>query len=114
MRCADAPRTWPRDKALLATGISLRCIKGACGETDFAATYLTVLRRGYVHNLKGEMFLVNPRRDFWQSGAEGGPMTGWRVKLFAAKHELARMKSRTRCYPATANDNWCYCALTLT
>lgn len=71
MRCAapDAPK--PRDKALLATRISLRCIKGACEETDFAATYLTVLRRGYVHNRKGEMFLVNPRRDFWQSGAEG-------------------------------------------
>jgi hypothetical protein len=71
MRCADAPQTLPRDTALLATRISLRCIQGACGETDFAASYLTVLRKGYVHNLKGEMFLVNPRRDFWQSGAEG-------------------------------------------
>ena len=71
MRCTapDAPKA--RDKTLLATRISLRCINGACEETDFAATYLTVLRRGYVHNLKGEMFLVNPRRDFWQSGAEG-------------------------------------------
>ena len=38
----------------------LRCIQGQCGETDFAATYLTVLRLGYVHNLKGEMFLVRP------------------------------------------------------
>lgn len=75
IRCAapDASSNAPeaRDKALLATRISMRCIKGACEETDFAATYLTVLRRGYVHNLKGEMFLVNPRRDFWQSGAEG-------------------------------------------
>lgn len=71
MRCAAPDASKPRDKALLATRISLRCIKGACEETDFAATYLTVLRRGYVHNLKGEMFLVNPRRDFWQSGAEG-------------------------------------------
>jgi hypothetical protein len=71
MRCAtgDAPK--PRDKALLATRISLRCIRGSCEQTDFAATYLTVLRRGYVHNRKGQMFLVNPRRDFWQSGAEG-------------------------------------------
>lgn len=71
MRCTapDAPK--PRDKMLLATRISLRCIKDACEESDFAATYLTVLRKGYVHNLKGEMFLVNPRRDFWQSGAEG-------------------------------------------
>lgn len=71
MRCAAPDASKPRDKALLATRISLRCIKGACEETDFAATYLTVLRKGYVHNLKGEMFLVNPRRDFWQSGAEG-------------------------------------------
>ncbi len=73
MRCASpgAPAPLPRDRALLATRISLRCIAGQCGETDFAATYLTVLRRGYVHNIKGEMFLVNPRKDFWQSGAEG-------------------------------------------
>lgn len=71
MRCAAPNSLEARDKALLATRISMRCIKGACEETDFAATYLTVLRKGYVHNLKGEMFLVNPRRDFWQSGAEG-------------------------------------------
>jgi hypothetical protein len=73
MRCAspDAPRPEPRDPALLATRISLRCIQGQCGESDFAATYLTVLRFGYVHNIKGDMFLVRPRRDYWQSGAEG-------------------------------------------
>jgi hypothetical protein len=65
-----APTPKPRD-GLLATRISLTCIRGKCGETDFAATYLTVLRKGFVHNTKGEMFLVNPRRDFWQSGAEG-------------------------------------------
>ncbi|MEY4966898.1 MAG: hypothetical protein RL274_2481 [Pseudomonadota bacterium] len=69
LRCASP--TKPRDPALLATGISLRCIKGACEDSDFAATYLTVLRKGYVHNIKGEMFLVNPRKDYWQSGAEG-------------------------------------------
>jgi len=73
MRCAspDAPVPVPRDPQLPDTGISLRCIQGQCGETDFAATYLTVLRFGYVHNIKGDMFLVRPRRDFWQSGAEG-------------------------------------------
>src|ERR1044071_8727523 len=72
MRCAspDAPKLQARD-GLLATRISLRCIQGQCGETDFAATYLTVLRFGYVHNIRGEMFLVRPRRDFWQNGAEG-------------------------------------------
>jgi hypothetical protein len=73
MRCASpgAPAPVPRDSQLLDTGISLRCIQGQCGETDFAASYLTVLHLGYVHNIKGEMFLVRPRRDFWQSGAEG-------------------------------------------
>jgi hypothetical protein len=71
--CASpgAPAVAPRDPQLLATRISLRCIQGQCGETDFAATYLTVLRLGYVHNIKGDMFLVRPRRDYWQSGAEG-------------------------------------------
>ena len=72
MRCASpgAPKPEPRGD-LLATRISLRCIQGACSETDFAATYLTVLRFGYVHNIKGDMFLVRPRRDFWQNGQEG-------------------------------------------
>jgi hypothetical protein len=71
MHCASPAAPQARDPALLATRISLRCIQGQCSETDFAATYLTVLRFGYVHNIKGDMFLVRPRRDFWQSGAEG-------------------------------------------
>jgi PDZ domain-containing protein len=73
MRCASpgAPKEVPREPSLLATRISLRCIHGQCGETDFAAQYLTVLQLGYVHNAKGEMFLVHPRRDFWQDGAQG-------------------------------------------
>ena len=73
MRCASpgAPKEIPRDPSLLATRISMKCIQGACGETDFAAQYLTVLHLGYVHNAKGEMFLVHPHRDFWQDGAQG-------------------------------------------
>ena len=73
MRCASpgAPKETPRDPSLLATRISMKCIQGACGETDFAAQYLTVLHLGYVHNIKGETFLVHPRRDFWQDGAQG-------------------------------------------
>jgi hypothetical protein len=73
MRCASpgAPKDVARDPTLLATRISTRCIQDACGETDLAATYLTVLHFGYVHNLKGEMFLVRPQRDYWQNGAEG-------------------------------------------
>jgi membrane-associated protease RseP (regulator of RpoE activity) len=73
MRCASpgAPALLPRDPALLATRISTRCIQGACSEGDFAATYLTVLRLGYVHNAQNAMFLVHPRGDFWQDGPEG-------------------------------------------
>ena len=73
MRCASpgAPKETSRDPSLLATRISMKCIQGACGETDFAAQYLTVLHLGYVHNIKGEMFLVHPVRDFWQDGAQG-------------------------------------------
>jgi hypothetical protein len=72
MRCASpgAPKPVSRD-GLLATRISLRCIRGQCEETDFAATYLTVLRFGYVHNVGGDMFLVRPRRDYWQNGQQG-------------------------------------------
>ncbi|MFO1247731.1 MAG: PDZ domain-containing protein [Alphaproteobacteria bacterium] len=73
MRCASpgAPAAVARDPSLPDTAVSLRCLDGQCGETDFAAGYLTVLRLGYVHNLKGDMFLVHPRKDFWQNGAEG-------------------------------------------
>jgi hypothetical protein len=73
MRCAapGAPKLLPRDAALVDTAISTRCIDGQCAEGDFAATSMATLRFGYVHNRKGEMFLVRPRRDFWQNGAEG-------------------------------------------
>jgi hypothetical protein len=73
MRCASpgAPAAQPRPEDLLATRISTRCIQGACSEGDFAGAYLTVLRLGYVHNDKNAMFLLHPRRDFWQDGAEG-------------------------------------------
>ncbi|HYS45668.1 MAG TPA: hypothetical protein VEM35_04490, partial [Rhizomicrobium sp.] len=73
MRCAapGAPGPISRPPGLLATRISMRCIRGECEESDFAGSYLTVLRLGYVHNIKGDMFLVRPRRDFWQNGQEG-------------------------------------------
>jgi len=73
MRCASpgAPALQPRDPSLLATRISTRCIQGQCSESDFAATYLTVLRQGYVHNDKNQMFLVHPHTDFWQDGPQG-------------------------------------------
>jgi PDZ domain len=73
MRCASpgAPAPAPRDSSLLATRISTRCIQGQCSEGDLAASYLTVLRLGYVHNDKNQVFLVHPRTDFWQDGPQG-------------------------------------------
>jgi hypothetical protein len=73
MRCASpsAPALKARDAGLLATRISTRCIQGQCSEGDFAATYLTVLRLGYVHNAQNRMFLVHPHGDFWQDGPQG-------------------------------------------
>jgi hypothetical protein len=66
---APAPR--PRPKNLPATSVSTRCLDDACRESDLAGSYLTTLRYGYVHNAKGEMFLVKPKRDLWETGPEG-------------------------------------------
>ncbi|MBA2589452.1 MAG: PDZ domain-containing protein [Alphaproteobacteria bacterium] len=73
MRCAAPGKPAPGRPVppLADTSVSLRCQQGDCDETDFAASYLSVLRLGYVHNLKGDMFLVHPRKDFWVNGAEG-------------------------------------------
>jgi hypothetical protein len=73
LRCESplAPRARPRDPALAATSLSSRCLAGRCEDSDFAATYLDKFRLGYVHAHDGEVFLVNPRRDFWLNGQEG-------------------------------------------
>jgi hypothetical protein len=73
LRCAapGAPLAMPRPPETLETAVSLRCIQGQCAESDFAGGYMAVLRLGYVHNIKGDMFLVHPRKDFWLNGAEG-------------------------------------------
>ena len=56
---------------LVKTSLSTACLEGKCEDSDFAAGHLALLQLGYVHNAKGEMFLVNPKHDFWQNGAEG-------------------------------------------
>ena len=63
--------TAPRDPALLATRISSRCSQGKCGPSDFAASYLSRFRLGYVHAADGSAFLVNTRQDFWANGDAG-------------------------------------------
>ena len=68
---ANAPPPQPRVSALLATTISTRCIQGACSEGDFAAQYMKVLKLGYAHSPDGSVYLVKPKSDFWQNGAEG-------------------------------------------
>jgi PDZ domain len=71
MRCGNSDATLARDPALIATSISLRCIQGQCGEGDFAAQYMKVLQLGYVHDRKGSNYLIKPKSDFWQNGADG-------------------------------------------
>jgi hypothetical protein len=68
---ADAPSPRPRDRALAVTSVSTRCLQGACSESDFAAQYMNVLRLGYVHAPGGSNYLIKPKSDFWQNGAEG-------------------------------------------
>jgi PDZ domain-containing protein len=66
-----APPPRPRDPGLAETSLSTSCLKGACQDSDFAATYLAKFRLGYVHAHDGEVFLVNPRKDLWANGQEG-------------------------------------------
>ena len=63
--------TGPRDPALIATRTSARCWQGKCGPSDFAASYLSRFRLGYVHAADGSTFLVNTRQDFWANGDAG-------------------------------------------
>ncbi len=51
--------------------MSLSCLEGRCQDSDFAAVYLHKYRLGYVHAQDGEVFLVDPKRDFWLDGQEG-------------------------------------------
>jgi hypothetical protein len=73
LRCDSklAPVARPRDTALADTAVSTRCLDGQCEDSDFAATYLSKFRLGYVHAHDGTVFLVNPRRDLWLNGQEG-------------------------------------------
>jgi hypothetical protein len=68
---AGAPAPLPRDRSLAPTSVSTSCLQGACGEGDFAAHYMSVLRLGYVHAPDGSNYLIKPKSDYWQNGAEG-------------------------------------------
>lgn len=68
---ARAPKPGPRDPGLVATAISSNCLQGRCEDSDFAGTYLQKYRLGYVHGHDGEVFLVDPKKDFWLNGQEG-------------------------------------------
>ena len=73
IHCAasDSQAPQPRDRALAVTSVSTRCLQGKCGEGDFAAQYMQVLKLGFVHDREGLNYLVKPKSDFWQNGAEG-------------------------------------------
>ena len=65
------PASNPRDAAMAVTSVSAQCLAGKCQDSDLAASTLATLKLGYVHNAKGENFLINPKRDYWTNGAEG-------------------------------------------
>ncbi|HVZ28040.1 MAG TPA: PDZ domain-containing protein [Rhizomicrobium sp.] len=67
----DEPQPSPHDPALAPTAISVDCLKDKCREGDFAAQYLNVLKLGYAHGPDGAVWLIKPKTDFWQNGAEG-------------------------------------------
>lgn len=71
LRCPSPAAAMPRDPAMVPTTVSASCLAGRCEEGDFAGAYLSVLQLGYVHDRAGRTYLVHPRRDFWQNGAEG-------------------------------------------
>ena len=77
--------------------MSSDCLQGECQDSDFAATYLQKYRLGYVHAHDGEVFLVDPKSDFWLNGQEGPgfyrQLGGENEKLDAGTHELTRYES---------------------
>jgi hypothetical protein len=62
----------PRVPALVLTSVSAQCLAGKCQDADFAASYMTALKLGYVHDAQGHTYLINPKRDFW-IGGDAGP-----------------------------------------
>jgi len=69
LNCARG--TAPRDPSLVITSVSAQCLGGKCQDSDLASAYLSSLRLGYVHDPKGRNYLINPKRDLWQNGAQG-------------------------------------------
>jgi hypothetical protein len=61
----------PYDDTLAPTSVSERCIKNDCDETDFAGAYNSATHTGYVHSARAENFLIDPRKDIWETGPNG-------------------------------------------
>jgi hypothetical protein len=59
------------DPELVATSVSAHCLQGQCGEGDFAGQYMSVLKLGFAHDREGVNYLVKPKTDLWQTGADG-------------------------------------------
>ena len=69
LNCARG--TAPRDPALVITSVSAQCLGGKCQDSDFASANMAALKLGFVHDPKGRNYLINPKRDLWQNGAQG-------------------------------------------
>jgi hypothetical protein len=65
------PAAAPRDPAMAITSVSAQCLAGKCQDSDFAASYMSTLKLGYVHDADSRTYLINPRRDYWIGGGEG-------------------------------------------
>ena len=91
IRCANGLSDIPHafDDALSATSISVRCLKNACDESDYAGAYNDVMHTGYVHAADGGNFLIDVRKDIWLTGP-GGPGTYHQVRGVLEKLEPGR------------------------
>jgi hypothetical protein len=65
------PAVTPRDPAMAVTSVSAQCLAGKCQDSDLAASYMSTLKLGYVHDADSRTYLINPKRDYWIGGSEG-------------------------------------------
>jgi hypothetical protein len=84
----------PHEKTMAATSVSVQCLEGNCQDSDLAASYLATLKLGYVNDGKGRTYLINPKRDYWISGAQGPgfyhQVGGENEKLLPGRTNVAR------------------------
>ncbi len=91
IRCVGTRAAPPKpfDDTLAPTSVSVRCLRDACDESDFAGGYNEDMHTGYVHAPGGENFLIDMRKDIWATGPNG-PGTYRQVSGLMEKLEPGR------------------------